>query len=628
MTEPISSYALLSDCQGAALVSRSGSVDWACLERFDAPSLFGRLLGDDAGHFSIRPVGLFETRRHYLEDTLVLRTEFVTPTGSIAVTDALVLGDGDDGHSIGRSVPHVLVRTVEALVGSMDVAVEVVPRPEYGMTTPRLVAVPGGWRTVGGPEMAVISSTVELAPATGRLGGTVSMQTGDRVRFAVQRCSPWSESPETLDAASIDDLLATTTDRWRSWSSLHQSYEGAYPDLVRHSGRVLQALTYAPTGAVIAAATTSLPETPGGERNWDYRYCWVRDASLTMDALWIAACPREAARFFEFLATAAGTDDGSGSGALQILYGVGGERRLAESTLDHLDGYGGARPVRVGNGAWDQTQLDVYGELLNAACTLATQLGPLSPSSQGLLIDAADTAARRWHEPDQGIWEVRGGPRHFLYSKLMCWVALDRAVRMADLLDADDDRTASWARNRDELRAEILEHGWNVGAQAFTQAYGSGALDASALMIPIVGFLPADDPRMTATIDAVATHLTDDAGMVYRYQADDGLDGNEGTFAICSFWLVHCLALLGRTDSARELFDRIAANVNDVGLLSEEIDPATGDLLGNFPQAFTHIGLINAAYAITEAERAGSTQVPPTRPSSAATTAAGSMRVR
>lgn len=574
------------------------------MTRFDAASVFARLLGRDAGHFSIHPTRPYRSTRRYLDDTMVLHTVHQTETGAAAVTDAMVLSSAVDGHSIGRSVPHQLIRVIEGLDGEVELDLEIVPRPEYGMTVPRMAPVPGGFRTIGGPEMLVVSSTVALQLEPGRARGRFTVRQGDRAHVAVQACSPWQESPATCTAAEIDGRLEDTLAMWRSWSALHQNYQGAYRDLVNHSGRVLQALTYAPTGAVIAAATTSLPETPGGERNWDYRYCWVRDASFTMQVLWVAACPDEAARFFDFVATAAGTEmTASGCGSLQILYGVGGERRLDEHTLGHLEGYGGASPVRIGNSAWDQTQLDVYGELLDAAFTLAEQLGPLTPAAQELLREAADTAATRWREPDQGIWEVRGEPRHFLHSKVMCWVALDRAVRLADRLAATD-RIDDWARNRDELRREILDNGWNETIGAFTQSYGDTALDASTLMILIVGFLPADDPRMRSTVDAVASQLTDSNGFVYRYLADDGLEGGEGTFMICSFWLVECLAMLGQTARARELFERLTSYVNDVGLLAEELDPDTGQQLGNFPQAFTHIGLVNAAWAITRAERA------------------------
>ena len=395
---------------------------------------------------------------------------------------------------------------------------------------------------------------------------------------------------------------------WQSWSELHQAYVGPWHDLVHQSGRVLQALSFQPTGAIVAAATTSLPESIGGTRNWDYRYTWVRDASLTIEALWVAACPDEAIEFFEYItASAAGSLDDDGD--LQIMFGVGGERDLTERELPHLSGWRGSAPVRVGNGAWRQRQLDVYGELLSAVHRLSDRIfdpvgraGPeLAGSTRQFLVTVADTAAARWHDKDQGIWEIRGEPRHFVYSKLMCWVALERATRLADRLDAAD-HVEEWSRTRDEIRDTILREGWNDRVGAFTQSFGSDELDASNLMVPIVGFLPADDPRVLATIDATEERLTDARGLVYRYRSHDGLEGSEGSFLLCTFWLAQALALAGRTDRARTVFERAAAFVNDVGLLAEEVDVESGELLGNFPQAFSHIGLVNAAWAISQAE--------------------------
>jgi GH15 family glucan-1,4-alpha-glucosidase len=408
----------------------------------------------------------------------------------------------------------------------------------------------------------------------------------------------WSQ--EEL-AGRLDDTLAG----WRSWSDLHQSYEGPWHDLVHTSGRVLQALTYYPTGAIVAAPTTSLPETPGGDRNWDYRYAWVRDASFTMDALWVAACPDEAEKFFGYLAAAAATSLGRGAD-LQIMFGVGGERDLTERELPHLAGWRASAPVRVGNGAWTQRQVDVYGELLAAVERLRDQLADPDPATRDFLIAVADTAARRWTEKDQGIWEIRGPEQDFLYSKVMCWVALDRAVALAGQLGAGD-HVEGWRRVRDQIHATVLRDGWSTEAGAFTQYFGSTALDASNLMMPIVGFLPADDYRVLATIDAIEARLTDKRGLVYRYDTSagvDGLAGEEGTFLLCTFWLAQALALADRPERAREVFERAISYRNDLGLLAEEVDPKTGELLGNFPQAFSHIGLVNAAWAISEAERA------------------------
>jgi GH15 family glucan-1,4-alpha-glucosidase len=599
-TPPISDYALLSDSQGSALVSRGGSIDWACLPRFDGPSVFARILGPDAGHWRIAPAAEAEVERAYVDGTMVLRTVFKTPSGAAALTDAMPFGKSEREHGIGRDSPHAIIRVVEGLEDEVEIECEFQPRPEYGLTIPMLLPHPGGLRTRGGPRAYVLSTEIPLVVEEGAARGRFVVRPGVKVAFALRACSPWEELEAAWSADQILRRLEETIEAWRSWSVMHEGYRGPYEEMVRHSGRVLQALTYSPTGGVVAAPTTSLPEAVGGTRNWDYRYCWVRDASLSLEALWVAACPDEAGEFFDFFVTAAGGHV-DGERALQVLYGVGGERHLPEHELEHLPGHRGSRPVRVGNGAASQTQLDIYGELLSAADLLAARIGGFDEVTADFLCDLADAAARRWEEPDQGIWEVRGGPRHFLYSKLMCWAALDRAVRLAPRLGrrAEVDR---WCEVRDRIRETILERGWSDAAGAYTQAFGSHDLDASALMMPIVGFLPATDPRMRATIEAIAERLTDEHGLVYRYRSEDGLPGEEGVFGICTYWLVQCWALLGETGRARSLFETMTAYANDVGLLSEEIDPATGEALGNFPQAFTHIGLITAAWAIAQAE--------------------------
>jgi GH15 family glucan-1,4-alpha-glucosidase len=437
------------------------------------------------------------------------------------------------------------------------------------------------------------------------------MTAGRTVTFALHRSTLEQEPARLWTADELAGRLAATVTAWQSWSDLHQSYDGPWRDLVRHSGRVLQALTFQPSGAIVAAATTSLPEGVGGERNWDYRYAWVRDASFTMDALWVAACPDEAGDFFAFMTTAAAAEIGPGI-PLQIMFGVGGEHDLTERTLPHLRGWRDSRPVRIGNDAWRQQQIDVYGEVLAAAHRLAGQLATMDDDVRAYLTALADAAADRWPDADQGIWEVRGEPRHFLYSKVMCWVALDRAIDLAGRLGATG-RVDGWRAARDAIRQAVLSRGWSPTAGAFTQYFGAEALDASVLMLPIVGFLPAGDPRMLATIEAVAERLTDARGLVYRYRTDSGVDGvagDEGCFLLCTFWLAQALALAGQVDRARDVFARAAAYVNDVGLLAEEVDPATGELLGNFPQAFSHIGLINAAWAISEAETRAERTVP------------------
>jgi GH15 family glucan-1,4-alpha-glucosidase len=428
----------------------------------------------------------------------------------------------------------------------------------------------------------------------------VTLRTGESRAFALQYAA--AEGSETCwTEEEIAERLRETIAAWRSWSSMHQRYEGPWRELVQVSGLVLQGLSYQPTGAIVAAPTTSLPEAVGGERNWDYRYTWIRDASLTLEALWVAACPDEAKEFFDFL-TSAAVRQLREDGDLQIMFGVGGERDLTERELPHLSGWRDSRPVRIGNGAWNQRQLDVYGELLSAVHRLREQVGGFTPATAGFLTAVADTALRRWREPDQGIWEIRGEPRHFLHSKLMCWVALDRAVELADSLDADAGRVTRWREGRDEIRRAILEQGWSERAGAFTQTFGGDALDASTLLLPIVGFLPGDDARVRATVDAISERLTDPLGMVYRYRVADGLEGEEGSFLLCTFWLAHALALGGEVVRAREVFGRAAAFANDLGLLAEEADGSTGELLGNFPQAFSHVGLVNAAWAIAQAE--------------------------
>jgi len=599
----IADHALISNCQGAALVTRDGTIDWACLPRFDGSAIFASILDPDAGHWSLAPTDSATPSRRYLSDTMVVCTEWETDSGRCEVWDLLTLGDDERGHRIGLHAPAGIVRVVVGVEGSVTLRSELALRPEYGLVRPQLVGGPGCVLARGGATAAVASAPMgwEIHHDDGTAGATVEVEAGQRVAFGVQLHDPWDEPPRPW---SQDELLRHADDTiaaWESWSSLHQSYDGPYAELVSHSGRVLQALTYAPSGAVIAAPTTSLPESVGGSRNWDYRYAWVRDASLTLEALWVAACPDEAEHFFRFFATAAGTRT-SGGEPLPIMFGVGGERHLPEAELAHLAGHGGSRPVRIGNDAWNQVQLDVYGELLGAACQLIEQLGELDDVTARFLCELADAAVDRWEEPDQGIWEIRGAPRHFTYSKLMCWVAADRACRLADRIGASDDQVERWQSARRDICDAITSRAWNESIGAFTQSFDSTDLDASLLMMAIVGFLPADDPKMRSTIETIDAQLTDDQGFVYRYLGDDELDGEEGTFALCTFWLAHCWALLGDPERARALCDQMVACANDVGLFSEEIDPHTGELLGNFPQAFTHIGLVNAAWAIHVAE--------------------------
>ena len=605
---PIGDYALLSDCRSAALVSRDGSVDWLCFPRFDSQAVFARILDHGSGHFAIRPAGDFQASRAYAGQTMALETMFVTAAGTAVLTDAMALGRNERGHDLGAGSPGVLLRRLACTAGEMDIEISYAPRPEYGLIHPILEAIPGGVAARGGAGRLLLSAPIEFsidgATATARL----HLAAGQQACFALAHAQAGEPPLPAWDDAAITARLDDTLTGWRSWSAIHQTYEGPWRELVHHSGRVLQALTFAPTGAIVAAPTTSLPETVGGERNWDYRYTWVRDASLTMEALWVAACPDEANKFFSFLADAAASQLHRGLD-LQIMFGIGGERDLTERELPHLAGWRDSRPVRVGNGAWNQRQLDVYGELLGAAQRLVEQIGELDPITQRFLVAAADTAAARWKEKDQGIWEIRGEPRDFLYSKLMCWVALDRAIALARRLGAGD-RAAQWAAARDEIRAAILENGWSDAVGAYTQAFGSQDLDASNLMLAITGFLPGDDPRMKATIDATAARLTDERGLVYRYLAHDGLAGEEGTFLLCTFWLAQAQALAGEVDEAAATFERAVAAINDVGLLAEEVDAGSGEMIGNFPQAFSHIGLVNAAWAITQAQQRAARAAP------------------
>ena len=620
-TTPIADYALLSDRHSAALVSRDGSIDWLCFPRFDSPSIFGRLLGDEAGYWSIRVTNATHVTRRYLDRTMVLETTFHTPTGTVVIADALAMGEGNRGHELGKGAPHLLLRRATCSEGEVELSLEYVPRPEYGLVHPLLDVVEGGVTAFGGADMLVLSCPMALIVDQSSVSGQLQLRRGESAGFALHhRKRAETGSARVWSQAEIGARFEDTVSAWESWSELHQSYVGPWQDLVHHSGRVLQSLSFAPTGAICAAATTSLPEAVGGARNWDYRYTWVRDASFTIEALWVAACPDEANEFFDYMTTsAAGSLDRGGD--LQIMFGIGGERDLTERELPHLAGWRHSVPVRVGNGAWNQRQLDVYGELLSAVHRLSDHLfdstsrrvGPMSapdkwgappdmaPATRRFFVQLADTAARRWKEKDQGIWEVRGEPRDFLYSKLMCWVALDRAVDLADRLDASN-RVEPWKQTQNQIREAILTRGWSERAGAFTQSFGSDELDASNLMLPLVGFLPADEPRVLATIDATEDRLTDERGLVYRYRSNDGLGGEEGTFLLCTFWLAQALARAGQTARARTVFERAAVFVNDVDLLAEEVDPVSGELLGNFPQAFSHIGLVNAAWAISETE--------------------------
>jgi alpha,alpha-trehalase len=597
---PIGDYALISDCHSAALVSSGGSIDWLCFPRFDSDSVFGRLLDASAGHWSTRPAEGAKIVRRYVDASMVLETTFTTATGTIVLRDALAFGRNERGHDLGAGAPHAVLRTVTCTDGQVDIETEYAAKPEFGLVLPLLRPVAGGVLARGSSAVLFLSAAIELAIEQSVARASFTLRADQAVGFALQYRSSSEAPPSAWTQKDIFARMEDTLQGWRSWSRIHQRYDGPWADVVSHSGRVLQALTFYPTGAIVAAPTTSLPEAIGGVRNWDYRFAWVRDASFTLEALWVAACPDEAYRFFEFLTCAALTQIRGGDD-LQIMFGVGGEHDLTERQLPRLAGWRGSRPVRIGNAAWNQRQLDVYGELIGAAHLLQAQLRNVDDTTREFLCDVVDAAASRWPQKDQGIWEMRGEPQHFLHSKLMCWVAVDRGIQLADLLGAGD-RVDRWQAARLEIRTAIVQHGWSERAHAFTQAFGSDVLDASSLMLLMVGFLAPDDPRMRATVEAVSTRLTDKYGLVYRYLAPDGLRGTEGAFLLCTFWLAQAWAIIGDVTRAKDTFSRAVSFVNDVGLLAEQVDPSTRELLGNFPQAFSHIGLVNAAWAISQAE--------------------------
>ena len=589
---PIADYAAVGDGRTVALVGRDGSVDWCCMPDIDSPAVLCRILDRDrGGWFRVAPQEALSSMRSYVGDTNVLATEFTTPTGRVRVTDFMPITNG------AAEAP-AIVRVVDGVDGTVDVEVALRPTFDYarGQSTIRLT--PGGAEANGQGGSVVLRAPVRLDADGGCVTGVRRVGAGERFSVVLA----WGDGTGYAAAGDTDALLRQTLAYWEDWST-RCTYDGPYTALVRRSALVLKLLAFAPTGAVVAAPTASLPEDVGGERNWDYRYTWLRDASLILFALQAIGYHDEADAFFGWLQDLCIKCRGD----LRIMYTVNGGEDLPEQVLGHLDGYRGSKPVRVGNAAATQTQLDIYGAVLDAAhLHLDAGHGRLDPQMWEVLRKVADLAAARWAEPDEGIWEVRGPARHFLYSKLLCWVALDRAVHLATEYDLPGN-TRRWQTVRDEIRHAVLDRGYDQTLGAFTQSFGDPTLDASALVVPLVGLLPPDDPRVRSTVDAVQRRLTSH-GLVYRYrpgEARDGLAGEEATFALCSFWLVDNLALAGRVDEARELFERVTAYANDVGLLAEEIDPSTGQLLGNYPQGFTHLGLIRSALAIAEAERRG-----------------------
>lgn len=604
---PIADYAFMSNCHTGALIAPDGAIGWLCVPSFDSPSVFGSLLDRQAGYFRLGPFGInHPTTRAYEPGSNVLSTTWKTPSGWVMVRDALTLGPRETEDEVtphtrppaDDDADHVLVRTVRCLEGSVEIDLVCEPAFDYGRT-------PAEWTLVEGSR--------HTADATGA-GQTIRLQTdlglgieGDRVRArhvlsAGEECYcalSWAGGlAAPADVAEANGRLDATTRFWRNWLGRARIPDHRWRDPIQRSALAIKGLTYMPTGATVAALTTSLPETPGGERNWDYRYTWMRDATFTLQALHFLNLDWEADEFMQFVADLEPTE----TGALQIMYGIDGRRDLTESTRDDLSGYAGARPVRIGNGAFDQRQNDVFGAVLDSIL-LHTRRSQRLPRRLWPIVESqARCATEAWREPDQGIWEARGKPQHYVSSKLMGWVALDRASKLAEIR-GDPDLTATWRDTADEIKADILAHGLDDRG-VLRQHYETDALDASTLLAAIFGFLPHDDERLHASVLAIADELTEN-GFVLRYrtdETDDGLSGKEGTFLICSFWLVSALSIIGEEQRARDLMERLLRIASPLGLFAEEFDVETGRHLGNFPQAFSHLALIEAAARIILAE--------------------------
>lgn len=583
MAARIEDYALLGDCQTAALVSRDGSVDWLCFPRFDSPASFASLLGtSEHGRWLLTPAIPPRTiRRRYRDDTLVLETDYETETGAVTVIDCMP----------ERSQELDLVRIVVGRSGQVPMRMELVIRCDYGSIVPWVTRTDRGIRAVAGPDMLLLDTPVPLRGSDHRTVAEFTVTAGQRVPFVLMWHQSHQPTPAVIDP---EETVRQTEAWWQQWSALC-TYQGPYRDAVMRSLITLKALTYAPTGGIVAAATTSLPEQLGGVRNWDYRFCWMRDATLTLYSLLRSGYVDEACAWREWMLRAvAGSPD-----QMNIMYGLSGERRLTELVLDWLPGYEGAAPVRIGNAAHKQFQLDVFGEIM-AALFLARKAG-LAPSENAWRVQRAllDFLENAWKDPDEGIWEVRGPRRHFTHSKVMAWVAVDRMIRTAETFGGEGpiDR---WRVLRTAIHEDVCRHGFDSELNSFVQYYGGKALDASLLMIPMVGFLPAADPRVRGTLAAIEKDLIQN-GLVLRYlpQPDvDGLPPGEGTFLPCSFWLAQNLIMQGRVDEGEHLFERLLGLRNDLGLISEEYDPVARRLVGNFPQAFTHVALINTAFAL------------------------------
>jgi alpha,alpha-trehalase len=604
---PIADYAFLSDCHTGALVAPDGAVGWLCVPQFDAPSIFGTLLDREAGYFRVGPFGVnFPAARDYEPGTHVLETTWHTPSGWVVVRDALAMGprQGEDRVTPHTRPPadhdadHLLVRTVTCIDGRVEIELVCEPVFDYGRTLAAWTLVDGNRHAAdasGAGQTVRLQSDMDLGIEGNRVRARHVLEQGEQLYCALS----WAEglaAPQTIQEA--DARLAATTRFWRAWLAGARLPDHRWRGPLRRSALAIKGLTYMPTGATVAALTTSLPETPGGERNWDYRYSWMRDSTFTLQALHYLNLDWEADEFMQFVADLEPNQDG----ALQIMYGIDGRRDLTESTRDDLTGYAGASPVRVGNGAFDQSQNDVYGAVLDSIL-LHTRRGQRLPRRLWPIVQAqAECALRVWRDPDQGIWEARGKPQHYVSSKLMCWVALDRAAKLAGIRGAPELH-ATWQAAAEEIRADILAHGVSDRG-VLRQHYDTDALDASTLLAAVFGFLPAADERLRNSVLAVADELTEN-GYVLRYrtdETDDGLSGKEGTFLICSFWLVSALAIVGEQQRARDLMERLLRIASPLGLYAEEYDVDTGHHLGNFPQAFSHLALIEAAGRIIVAE--------------------------
>ena len=587
---PIRDYAVIGDGHTAALVSSAGSIDWLCLPRFDSPAVFCRLLdAQKGGSFRIGPAAQCTVTRSYVGPTNVVATTFQCNAGTARLTDFIEVGRSEGSCRV--------LRLVEGLAGEPEFEIQFYPTFDFTRAAPEIEMHADGVIARSGREALALSSRANLRhDGNGRLTGMFRVRAGEQLWFALTYTPDERGAPVTVLPLGAEAALQRALEYWRNWAA-RCTYEGPYRDLVHRSALTLRLLIHEPTGALVAAPTTSLPETIGGEKNWDYRFMWLRDAGLILDALMLAGYHDETERYFRWLEDLC-LDC---TGGLRIMYTVDGSPRIPEAILD-LEGYQRSAPVRVGNAAAVQRQLDVFGHVIDAMYFCSERMGlPLRVELWQMLRSFADQIAAIWHEPDQGPWEVRGEPRHFLYSKLFCWVGLDRALRIAKRRGESGEHVERWRAAREEVREAIVTRGYNEELGAFTYAFDEPLLDASVLAIPLVDFLPATDPRVRSTTEKIREQLSEN-GLVYRNRTDD-LRG-EGTFTLCSFWLVENLALQGRLDEARELFERIAVHASDLGLFSEEIDAKSGELLGNYPQGFTHLGLIRAASRIAAAQQA------------------------